>query len=199
MSKDFYTAIKERRSIYEISPESKVSDERIAEVIGDAILYAPSAFNSQSARVLLLLGEHHRQLWALTKEELKKVVSDGSWQKTEEKIDSFANGYGTVLFFDDESVVQNLQKSFPLYEDKFPVWTEQSNGILQYMIWVSLQAEGFGVSLQHYSPLIDVAVKDAWSVSDNWRLIAQMPFGVPTKHPKEKNKLPIKERFVIYR
>lgn len=198
MSKDFYTAIKERRSIYEISPESKVSDERIAAVISDTILYAPSAFNSQSARVILLLREQHKQLWSLTKEELRKVVNTDNWQKTKEKIDSFTNGYGTVLFFDDESVVKSLQKDFPLYGDKFPVWAEQSNGILQYMIWVSLQAEGFGVSLQHYNPLIDTAVKNAWSVSDNWRLIAQMPFGVPTKHPQEKSKLPIKERFVIY-
>ena len=198
MSKDFYTAVKERRSIYGISPESKISDERIAEVIKDIILHAPSAFNSQSARVILLLGEQHKHLWALTSEALKKVVDVSGWQKTEDKIASFANGYGTVLYFDDESVVKGLQKQFQAYKDNFPVWAEQSNGILQYMVWTALQAEGFGASLQHYNPLIDDVVKEAWSIPDNWRLIAQMPFGVPTSYPAEKRKLPVEERFVMY-
>jgi len=198
MSKDFYAAIKERRSFYEISSETKVSDKRISEVIETAILHAPSAFNSQSARVILLLEEHHKKLWDLTKEALVKIVKPEKWPQTENKINSFANGYGTVLYFDDEAIVKGLQKSFPLYADQFPVWAQQSNGMLQYMIWTSLQVEGFGASLQHYNPLIDQAVTETWGISDNWRLIAQMPFGVPTAHPEEKSKLPLEERFSVY-
>ena len=199
MTKDFYSAIKERRSIYDIVPESKISDDRLEEIIKDAVLYAPSAFNSQSARALLLLGEHHKRVWDLTKEALRKIVNPNNWQATEDKISSFAKGYGTVLFFDDDSVVKILQESHPTYKDKFPVWAEQANGILQYMVWVSLQSEGFGASLQHYNPLIDDGVKEAWSVSGDWRLIAQMPFGLPVSLPPEKSKLPLKERFVTYR
>lgn len=45
MSKDFYSAIKERRSIYGISKEATVSDERIQEVIDQAVKYTPSWFN----------------------------------------------------------------------------------------------------------------------------------------------------------
>ena len=98
------------------------------------------------------------------KRSIEKIVNTNSWQATEDKISSFAKGYGTVLFFDDDSVVKSLQESYPTYKDKFPVWAEQANGILQYMVWVSLQMEGFGASLQHYNPLIDEAVKEAWSV-----------------------------------
>ena len=199
MTKSFYSAIKERRSIYDIIPESKISDERLEEIIKDAVLYAPSAFNSQSARVLLLLGEQHKRIWDITKEALRKIVDANGWQATEDKISSFAKGYGTVLFFDDDSVVKNLQENYPTYKDKFPVWAEQANGILQYVVWVSLQAEGLGASLQHYNPLIDNAVKQTWSVPEDWRLIAQMPFGVPASFPSEKSKLPIKERFLAYR
>ena len=197
MAKDFYSAVKDRRSFYDIIPESKVSDQRIEEIIKDALLYAPSAFNSQSARVLLMLGEQHKRVWDFTKEALAKIVDANNWQATEDKLHSFAKGYGTVLFFDDDSVVVNLQDSYPTYKDKFPVWAEQANGILQYIVWVSLQAEGFGASLQHYNPLIDNAVKEAWSVPDDWRLIAQMPFGVPSSLPPEKSKLPINERFMV--
>ena len=198
MLKDFTTAIKERRSFYNISPESKISDERINEVIKEAILHAPSPFNSQSARVVLLLGEHHKKLWDITLEELKKIVPEEKLQPTKEKIDSFANGYGSVLFFDDETIVKGLQENFPRYKDNFPFWAQQANGILQYLVWTSLVIEGFGVSLQHYNPLIDNAVKKQWSILENWKLIAQMPFGVPLQPPGEKSFLPIEERLIVF-
>jgi len=198
MAKDFYSALQDRRSIYGISPESKVSDERIAEVIKDAINYAPSAFNSQSARVILLLEEQHKKLWDITREALRAVVSPGSWQPTEDKIASFANGYGTILYFDDTTIIKDFQQKFPRYSDNFPIWAQQANGILQYMVWTSLQVEGFGASLQHYNPLIDATVKETWNVPDGWQLIAQMPFGIPTSYPDERSKQPIEERFVVY-
>jgi len=198
MPKDFYSVLKERRSFYDISPKTKVNDERIAEVIKNAILCSPSAFNSQSAKVILLLNEQHEKLWRITKEVLKEVVDPKRWQQTENKIASFENGYGTVLYFEDTAIVENLQQKFSLFSDNFTVWAQQSNGILQYMIWISLQAEGFGASLQHYNPLIDRSVKEAWNVPDKWVLTAQMPFGVPTKYPDAKNKLPIEERFVVH-
>ena len=198
MVKDFYSAIRERRSIYDIMPESKVSDERIEEVIKDAVLHAPSAFNSQSSRVMLILGGQHKKLWDITLTELNKIVPADKLQSTKEKIDSFANGYGTVLYFNDDSVIKSLQEKFPLYKDNFPIWAEQANGMLQYMVWISLQAEGFGASLQHYNPLIDDAVKETWHTSDNWRLIAQMPFGVPVQLPGEKSFLPVEERLIVF-
>ena len=198
MQKDFSSAMKERRTFYGISPESKVSDERINEVIRDAILHAPSAFNSQSARVVLLLGNHHKKLWEITLEELGKIVPEERFQPTREKIDSFASGYGSVLFFDDESIVKSLQENFPLYKDNFPIWAQQANGMLQYLIWTSLVIEGFGASLQHYNPLIDDAVKKQWDITKSWKLIAQMPFGVPVHPPDEKSFLPIEERFMVF-
>ena len=40
-----------------------------------------------------------------------------------------------------------------------------------------------GASLQHYNPLIDDEVRRVWNLSDDWKLIAQMPFGVPVAQP----------------
>jgi len=198
MLKDFTAAMKERRTFYGISPESGVSDKRIYEVLKEAVLHAPSAFNSQSARVVLLLGKHHKKLWDITLEELKKVVPEKQFPSTKEKIGSFANGYGSVLFFDDEAVIKGLQENFPLYKDNFANWAQQSNGILQYLVWTSLVIEGFGASLQHYNPLIDDAVKKQFDILENWRLIAQMPFGVPVQSPGEKTFLPVEERLIVF-
>ena len=195
---DFYSAIKQRRSTYGISPESKISDERIEEVIKHVVLHAPSPFNCQSARVILLLGEHHKKLWDITLEELKKIIPADKLESTKEKINSFASGYGSVLFFDDEATIKGLQEKFPLYKDNFPDWGRQANGMIQYMIWTSLVIEGFGVSLQHYNPLIDNNIKKQWNISEDWKLIAQMPFGVTVQSPDEKTFLPIEKRLIVY-
>jgi len=198
MSKNFYEALKERRSIYAISKESGVSNERIQELINEAVLHTPSAFNSQSARVVVLFGENHNKLWDITEASLKKIVPEENFAPTKEKIDSFRNGYASVLFFEDQNVVKNLQEQFSLYKDNFPVWSQQSSGMLQYVIWTSLAVEGLGASLQHYNELIEEDVAKEWSIPSGWKLVAQMPFGKPVAGAGEKEFLPLDERVKTY-
>jgi uncharacterized protein len=194
MTKDFYTAVEARRSIYGISSEKVVSDERIEEVINQAVNHTPSAFNSQSNRVVVLLGENHTKFWSITTESLRKVVAADQFGATEEKMNAFGSGYGTVLFFEDTQVIESLQERFESYKDNFPAWSQQTSGMLQYIVWTSLEVEGFGASLQHYNPLIDEEVKREWNIPSNWNLIAQMPFGKPVTPPKVKQFQPIGER-----
>ncbi|CAH0121252.1 MULTISPECIES: nitroreductase family protein [unclassified Paenibacillus] len=200
MSKDFYAALKNRRSIYGISKEQVVSDDKIQEVIREAVKYTPSAFNSQSARVVLLLDEHHDKFWDITKETLRKIVgNDEQFASTAEKMGAFRSGYGTVLFFEDDSVVEGLQSNFPLYKDNFPIWSHHSSGMLQFVIWTGLEAEGYGASLQHYNPVIDDQVKKEWNIPDSWKLIAQLPFGKPTVQPGEKEFQPLEQRIKVFK
>lgn len=199
MEKNFYTAVADRRTFYGIGKEAVVSDDRIKEVIEQALKHTPSAFNSQSGKVVLLIGAQHDKLWDITKEALRKIVPTEQFGATEEKINSFRNGYGTVLYFDDNSIVESLQQQFALYKDNFPVWAQQSNGMLQYVIWTSLEAEGFGASLQHYNELIEADVKEHWAIPSNWKLIAQMPFGNPTAGPGAKEYQPLDERFKVFK
>jgi uncharacterized protein len=199
MAKDFYTAVADRRTFYGISKETVVPDERIKEIIEETVKYTPSAFNSQGTRVVLLLGEQHDKLWDITKEALRKVVPADQFSSTEDKINSFRNGYGTVLYFEDNSVIESLQKQFALYKDNFPVWAQQTNGMHQFVIWTALQIEGFGASLQHYTELIEADVKKEWNVPNNWKLIGQMPFGKPTAQPGEKQIQPLEERIKVFK
>lgn len=199
MEKNFFDAIESRRSFYGISKEAVVSDEKIKEVIEKAVKYVPSAFNSQSARVILLLGAQHDRLWEITKDALRKIVPEDQFSSTEDKINSFKNGYGTVLFFEDSSVIESLQNQFALYKDNFPIWSQQSSGMHQFVVWTGLEIEGFGVSLQHYNELIEQDVKSEWNVPANWKLIAQMPFGKPTAEPAEKQFQPLEERVKIFK
>ncbi len=198
MGKDFLTALKDRRSYYGISKEAVASDSRIQEVINQAVKHTPSAFNSQSARVVVLLGEQHDKLWNITKETLRKIVPADNFASTEEKMNAFGSGYGTVLFFEDQSVVEGLQKQFELYKDNFPIWSQHSSGMLQFVVWTALENEGFGATLQHYNPLIDEEVQQTWNVPSSWKLIAQMPFGKPTSEPGEKQFQPLEDRVKFY-
>lgn len=198
MGKDFIAAVKDRRTYYGISKENVVSDERIKEIVQEAVKYTPSSFNSQSARVVVLLGAEHDKLWNITKETLRKIVPAENFGATEEKMNAFGSGYGTVLFFEDQSVVENLMQQFAAYKDNFPIWSEQSSGMLQYVVWTALEIEGFGASLQHYNPLIDEEVQQTWNLPSEWKLRAQMPFGKPTTQPGEKQFQPLEERVKFF-
>lgn len=48
--------------------------------------------------------------------------------------------------------------------------------------------------LQHYNPLVDAAVQAKWKVPLEWKLLAQMPFGVPTGEPGPKDFKSLEER-----
>lgn len=200
MAETWKEAIKNRRSYYDLSDQSPVSDEKIKEILDFAITYLPSAFNSQSSRVVLLLQQNHKKLWQLTKDILREVVPADVFAGTQAKIDrSFAAGYATLLFYEDWNIVENLQKQFPSYKDNFPVWAQQTSAMHQFTIWTLLEEAGFGASLQHYNPLIDEQVAKMWNIDPNWKLIAQMPFGTPTRQPGEKEIAPLDKRVLVFK
>lgn len=200
MERDFKEALRHRRSYYDLVAESPVSDKQIEDIVRFAIKYVPSAFNSQSTRIVLLLHEHHETVWNIVERALKAVVPESDFKRTEEKIDrSFASGYGTILFFEDVDVVRNLQQQYPLYAGNFPVWAEHTSAMHQLSIWTLLEEVGFGASLQHYNPLIDNEVHDLWSLPASWRMIAQMPFGTPASEPSEKTFEPLDTRIRIFK
>lgn len=196
---NFLEAIKNRRTYYGISKEQVVSDDKIQEIVNEAVLHTPSAFNSQSTRVVVLLGENHDKLWDITADELRKIVPAENFASTEEKINSFKAGYGTVLFFEDQEVVEELQKQFASYADNFPIWSAHTSAMHQLVIWTALEEAGFGASLQHYNPLIDEAVQVKWDLPGTWKLVAQMPFGRPTAKPGEKEFKPLEERVKVFK
>ncbi|MGD9569109.1 MAG: nitroreductase family protein [Sedimentibacter sp.] len=186
MAKDFYTSFTERRTFYGISKEQIVSDERLQLLIERALKFTPSAFNSQSARAVLLLGQQHDRFWEITMDTLRKIVPADNFQPTEDKINSFKSGYGTVLYYEDRNVVEGLQNQFPTYSENFPKWSEQSNGMMQLVVWTALQDLGYGASLQHYTELVEGTVSKEWNLPSSWKLIGQMPFGKPTADSGDK-------------
>nr|WP_201750480.1 nitroreductase family protein [Senegalia massiliensis] len=194
---NFYDAMKERRSIYNISDSSPISDEKIKEIIEESVKHTPTAFNSQSGRVILLLNDKHKRFWDITEDALRKVVPEGQFEPTEQKIESFRKGYGTILFFEDQDTVESLKEQFPLYKESFPIYSLESSGMLQYNIWTGLAINGLGASLQHYTELIEEDVKSEWNIDKSWKLLAQLPFGKKEEDAGEKEFLPLDKRVKI--
>lgn len=200
MKKNMTEQLMRRRSRYALSPVSSLRDEEIIELVNTVVQHVPSAFNSQSTRVVVLLAEHHKKLWEIVQAELEKVTPPAAFEKTRKKLSrSFASGYGTVLFFEDTTVVKDLQERFPLYADNFPVWSQHTSAMHQLALWTSFAENGLGASLQHYNPLIDDAVSREWNIDPAWQLVAQMPFGVATDELPEKTFLPLAGRVKVYR
>lgn len=166
-----------RRTQYFLGKNIAFPDEEIDTLIREAIRLSPSAFNSQSSRVVILHRDENQKFWNIVKSELSHVVEGEAKTHSFRKIDSFAAGAGVVLFFEDRNVVRILQDQRPLYADHFPDWSEQASGMAQLSVWIALAGVGIGASLQHYNPLIDAKIKRQWDIPETWRLRAQMPFG----------------------
>lgn len=198
MENCFLEAVQKRRSIYGLNEKLPFSDEHLIKIIETAVKNAPSAFNSQSSRVVILLGENNGKFWKIVEEALARIAAIENFAATKKKIQSFAGGHGTILFFEDEDVVRELQKKFEEYKDNFPIYSQQANGMLQYMIWTLLAENDIGASLQHYNPIIDQQVKQTWNLPENWKLIAQMPFGNITQNAGEKSFLPLEDRIKVF-
>lgn len=183
---NFKDAVKNRRSIYNINNLLPVSVGEVEVIIKDMLLNVPSAFNSQSARVVLLTDGKHELLWNMIKEALYEVVPESGREALDAKLSGFSSGKGTILYFEDMKVVEDLQKGFPLYASEFMIWSNQSNGMLQFAIWSALEEVGIGANLQHYSNLIQDRVLKEFDLPKTWKLLAQMPIGGIVSMPDEK-------------
>ncbi|CAM9406470.1 nitroreductase family protein [Acinetobacter bereziniae] len=200
MSNVFLDLIHKRRTIYAIGRHVNHSPEYLSDLIQQAIKQSPSSFNSQSSRAVILFNAEHEKFWNFVKAQLKAYAKDeASALKTEAKMDSFIAGFGTVLFFEDQDVVKDLQAQFPSYADNFPVWAEHSTAIAQFATWTALNSDGLGASLRHYNPIVDEQVHAEWDIPKNWKLRAQLVFGSIEADASEKTYMDDAVRFKVFK
>nr|WP_318383314.1 nitroreductase family protein [uncultured Enterobacter sp.] len=199
MSDNYLALATQRRTIYALGKALPLSEDDVIETIQNAIKQAPSAFNSQSSRALILLGNEHNKFWELVRDQLRKIVPAESFHATSDKLDGFAAAAGSVLFFEDQDVVTGLQEQFAAYADNFPIWSEHSSGIAQYAVWLALAEKGIGANLQHYNPLVDADVQQTWNIPASWKLRGHMNFGSILAPAGDKTYIDDEKRFVVAR
>jgi predicted oxidoreductase (fatty acid repression mutant protein) len=96
MSAEYLAAVKNRRTYYPLKKESPIDDKKIQDIVGQAVLHAPSPFNCQSTRVILLLKEEHDKLWDIVKTLTRAVMPAEQYSVREQKLNLFKGAYGTV-------------------------------------------------------------------------------------------------------
>lgn len=197
-TKPFLQEIEDRRTIYSTETTISISDKELEDMIEHIIKYTPSAFNSQSTRIVLLLNDQHHKFWDNTKTVLKAVLGpDRDFTPTEQRIDGFKHAYGTILYFEDEDVIKGLQEQMPNYADNFANWSIQTNAMHQFAVWTALSSKGIGASLQHYNPLVDQITTQEFDIPASWKLVAQMPFGDIREKAGEKEIQPTNNRLIV--
>lgn len=190
---------KQRRSQYALGKQLPLSQAEVETLIKTVIKEAPSAFNSQSSRAVILFADQHEHFWnQLVKETLRPLTPAEQFANTEKKMASFAAGAGTILFFEDQDVIKGLQEQFALYADKFPEFSAHSAGMAQFAVWTALAHANIGASLQHYNPIIDAEVSSTWDLPDSWQLCAQMPFGSNEQPIGDKDYMEDDARFRVF-
>ena len=95
-SKDFLNATETRRTNYQLTNESTISDARIKELVAHVIKHVPSAFNSQTSRMVVVLKEKHEELWDAIMEVYKVQLPADKFEHAKGRMDGFRKAYGTV-------------------------------------------------------------------------------------------------------
>ena len=196
---NFANLQEKRRTIYALDKDLPVSKEELVALVEKSMKEAPSAFNSQSSRAVILFGEESDAFWNdIAYKELEKVTPADAFEATKERLAGFAAGAGTILFFEDQDVVKGLQESFPLYADNFPIWSEQAHGINLYAVWLAFAEKNIGMNVQHYNPLVDATVAEKYDIPASWILRAQAPFGAIAAPAGDKDYMADADRVKVF-
>ncbi|MCC4325473.1 nitroreductase family protein [Limosilactobacillus reuteri] len=198
MNSQFNSLATNRRSIYALGDNLSQTPEEIFDLVKQTIKNSPTAFNSQTVRAVVLFGKSSDKVWEIVEDALRKIAkSPDAFEQTKAKIDSFKAGYGTILYFTDTTIVHQLENDYPSYAANFANWAEQGLGGAQQAVWTAFAEQGIGANLQHYNPLIDDAIHQAFNLPVAWQLRAEMPFGSIEAPAGEKAHLDDEEMFKL--
>ncbi|WFC97002.1 hypothetical protein MBRA1_003668 [Malassezia brasiliensis] len=200
LSTQFLKAIQNRRTVYHLSNKQILSDAQLVQLVQQAVREAPSSFNVQSTRVVVLFGKQHQNYWLkIVPDALRAVSGEAAVEASMDKLKGFAAGSGTVLFFEDMNLIKGQQEAFPTYAANFPVWAKHASGMAQAYTWVLLEAEGYGASLQHYGSVTGETLKRFYQLPESYDIQGEMVFGFPETPAGEKEYIPDEERVIMFK
>lgn len=95
-TKTLLEAVEARRTYYQLTNESPIPDSRIKELVAHAVKHVPSAFNSQTTRLVVVLRERHAELWDAVMEVYKVQLPGDKFEHAKGRMVGFRKAYGTV-------------------------------------------------------------------------------------------------------
>jgi hypothetical protein len=65
-----------RRTIYQLTNKSPLSDDQLKTLVEEAVKHAPTSFNMQQSRAVLVTGDMHHKVWDSVIENYTKSFKD---------------------------------------------------------------------------------------------------------------------------
>lgn len=194
---EFQELVENRRTHYAIGNNTDLSNEKIVNYVTEIVKEVPSAFNSQTSRLVFVFGEENEKLWDHILEVQEDVLEGEMWDMMSGVMQGAKNGVGTVLFFEDRDAVAQM----PAQGDREKVYKQNNQANAQYATWLALTELGLGGSLQHfnvgYEQGFDKSIKEMFGLSETWELQAQLPFGSIEGEVDDKEYIADSERVLV--
>ncbi|MBF0986995.1 MAG: nitroreductase family protein [Clostridiales bacterium] len=189
--------IEKRRSNYDLGNNLEISKKDLINLLRKIIYYAPSPFNVQSSKIVLLNKKSHHLLWTTVVEEFLKKNNNGDLLDSDKaRIKREDKAYGTILFYKDERVIEEFKEKLDAYEQKsLDSWCIEESAMLQMNIWNELRLRNIGAHIVHFDD-IDEEVSVAFDIDKNYKLVAMMVFGNIIQEAAVKPKKDIDKRFI---
>lgn len=183
---DFLYFLKQRRTVRHLGKKVILSRAYLTQLITTALQQSPSVMDCQSSRIVILLDQAHFNFWEMVKTVQKQHLPEQIAESAVLKVQQCSEAYGTILFFEDQDVINQLMKQKPLQAEEIMQWAEQSSGMSQFAVWIALSSVGLGAMLQHYNPAIDDNTKAMFDLPQLWKFKSQMVFGSIQQPPIAK-------------
>jgi hypothetical protein len=186
---DLQTLLEQRRSIRRLcsGPFSLAMKQRLL----DAIQLTPAAFNLPPWHVVLI-SETRAAFWEVVEEGFRANLEGDRLQRYLERLAGFRPGVAVALIFEDRAVHPDLRDAWRISDEQATAYVQQSLGMVQLTIWLSLTAEGLATSLQHWDWLLEDRIADFVGLStERYRLAAAMPIGYADEPPRDIDRIPL--------
>lgn len=194
----FVELVEKRRSIYALGTDSKYSKKEITDRIREVVKQVPSAFNSQTTRVVVLFDEANTKFWNHIYDVQKDVLKGEIWDMMSGIMTGAKDGIGTVLFFEDMDAV----KEMPAQGVREEAYKQNNNANAQYAVWLALAEMDLGASLQHfnvgYEQGFDKVTKEMFNLPESYEMLAQMPFGSVEQQAGEKEHIDVDVQVKVF-
>ncbi|AEA01354.1 MULTISPECIES: nitroreductase family protein [Aerococcus] len=187
-----------RRSIYHIGKNTDHTSQEIVDALKAVLKDVPTAFNSQTSRVVIAFGDKHQDLWDEIYQVQEGVLEGDMWEQMSGVIQGAKAGLGTILFFEDLNEVENM----PANPERSTAYKENNSANHQYAAWLTLAELDLGATLQHfnigYEQGFDKSIRQMFDLPDSYAMLAQMPFGSIETPAGDKDYIDQDEKVRVY-
>ena len=187
-----------RRSIYHIGKNTDHSSKEIVDALKAVLKDVPTAFNSQTSRIVIAFGDKHQALWDEIYQVQEGVLEGDMWEQMSGVIQGAKEGLGTILFFEDLNEVENM----PANPERSIAYKENNSANHQYAAWLTLAELDLGATLQHfnigYEQGFDKSIRQMFDLPDSYAMLAQMPFGSVETPAGDKDYIDQDEKVRVY-